>query len=101
MVLSEFILISLPSFGEVLIIKVIVLFPALVTSLVTAFRSCREIGFLEPKKCQLQGTQICNSNFSKRVKFCMHKSPSHLGILLSILISFYTISRFALFLVTF
>lgn len=53
MVLSEFTLISLPSFGEATITKIIVLFPALVTSLVMAFRSCREIGVLEPKKCQL------------------------------------------------
>jgi len=39
--------------------------------------------------------------FFPKGKFLMHNSPSHLGILLSSLVTFHKISRFTLLLVTF
>lgn len=48
--LSGFTRISFPSLGELTTIKVIVLFPALSSSLVTALRSREERGFMEPKR---------------------------------------------------
>lgn len=47
--LSEFTRTNLPSLGELTTVKVMVLFPALSTSLVTALKSRDERGFMEPK----------------------------------------------------